>query len=139
METISDLSLRSAQTLGSKARLPEPLLKRAAMERIATGLSLISQAVGFSIIGILILATCDNRRHQRSFREHRVPFRRSSVMGLLRQAFSWFGAQPQDCPPNVRETRINRSTSFPSLRPIDADGENYGDSQIKKTESGERL
>ena len=40
--------------------MAERLLKRAALERIATGLSLMSQAVGFSIIGILILAT----RHQ---------------------------------------------------------------------------
>jgi hypothetical protein len=47
MNAISDFSLSFAQRLGSKAR-------------IATGLSLISQAVGFSIIGILILAT----RHQ---------------------------------------------------------------------------
>jgi hypothetical protein len=40
--------------------MPEHLLKRAALKRIATGLSLISQAAGFSIIGLLILAT----RHQ---------------------------------------------------------------------------
>ena len=60
MDATSNFSLRFAQALGLKARLPERLLKRAALERIATGLSLISQAVGFSIIGILILAT----RHQ---------------------------------------------------------------------------
>jgi hypothetical protein len=47
MKAITDFSLSFTQGLGSKAR-------------IATGLSLISQAVGFSIIGILILAT----RHQ---------------------------------------------------------------------------
>jgi hypothetical protein len=60
MDATSNFSLRFAQALGRKARLPEQLLKRAALKRIATGLSLISQAVGFSIIGILILAT----RHQ---------------------------------------------------------------------------
>ena len=139
MEPISKFSLRSAQTLGSKARLPERLLKRAALKRVATGLSLISQAVGFSIIGILILATCDTRRHQRSFRGHRVPYGRSSVLEVLRQAFSWFGAEPQDCPPNFRETRINPSNCVSSSRPIGADGENYGDSKIQKTESGESL
>jgi hypothetical protein len=56
MDATSNFSLRFAQAFGLKARLPE----RAALQRIATGLSLISQAVGFSIIGILILAT----RHQ---------------------------------------------------------------------------
>ena len=139
MDATSNFSLRSAQRSGSKPRSPEGLLKQAALKRIATGLSLMSQAVGFSIIGILILATCDNRRHQRSFRGHRVPDRRFSIMEVLRQAFSRFGAQPQDCPPNFRETRINRSNCFPSLTAIGTDGENYGDSKIKKTESEERL
>jgi hypothetical protein len=91
MDATSNFRLRFAQALGSKARLPERLLKRAALQRIATGLSLISQAVGFSIIGVLILATrhqaelndsangslrCYGRRHQRSFCGHRVPYRR---------------------------------------------------------------
>jgi hypothetical protein len=40
--------------------MAEQLFKRAALERIATGLSLFSQAVGFSIVGLLILTT----RHQ---------------------------------------------------------------------------
>jgi len=57
MDAISDFSLSSAQSLWTKARTAEQLLKRAALERIATGVSLMSQAVGFSIIGILILAT----------------------------------------------------------------------------------
>jgi hypothetical protein len=60
MDATYDFSLGFAQGLGSKARSPERLLKRATLKRIATGLSLISQAVGFLIIGILILAT----RHQ---------------------------------------------------------------------------
>jgi len=58
MDAISDFSLSFAQGFGLKARRLEQFPKRAALERIATGLSLISQAVGFSIIGILILATC---------------------------------------------------------------------------------
>jgi hypothetical protein len=57
MQAIADFSLRFAQTLGSKARMPERLLKRAALERIATGLSLISLALTFSIVGVLIVAT----------------------------------------------------------------------------------
>ena len=60
MKAITDFSLSFAQGFGLKARSPEQLLKRAALERTATGLSLISQAVGFSIVGLLILAT----RHQ---------------------------------------------------------------------------
>jgi hypothetical protein len=54
MDATSDFSLSFAQGFGLKARRPEQLLKRAALERIATGLSLISQAVGFSIVGLLI-------------------------------------------------------------------------------------
>ena len=40
--------------------MPERLLKRQALKRTVTGLSLISQALGFSIFGILIIAS----RHQ---------------------------------------------------------------------------
>ena len=36
--------------------MPEQLLKRQTLERIATGLSLISRAFGFSIFGTLIIA-----------------------------------------------------------------------------------
>jgi hypothetical protein len=60
MDAITDFSLSFAHGLGLKAGMAERLLNRQALERIATGLSLVSQAVGFSIVGILILAT----RHQ---------------------------------------------------------------------------
>jgi hypothetical protein len=60
MKAITDFSLSFAQGLGLTAEMAEQLFKRAALERIATGLSLISQAVGFSIVGLLILTT----RHQ---------------------------------------------------------------------------
>ena len=60
MKAITDFSLSFAQRLGLKAEMAEQLIKGAALKRIATGLSLISQAVGFSIVGLLILAT----RHQ---------------------------------------------------------------------------
>ena len=36
--------------------MPEQLLKRQTLERIATGLSLIRRAFGFSIFGTLIIA-----------------------------------------------------------------------------------
>ena len=57
MKAITDFSLSFAQRLGLKAEMAEQLFKGAALKRIATGLSLISQAVGFSIVGLLILAT----------------------------------------------------------------------------------
>jgi hypothetical protein len=78
MDATSNFSLSFAQGLGLTAEMAEQLFKRAALKRIATGLSLISQAVGFSIVGLLILATrpqaelndsangsifCDDRRH----------------------------------------------------------------------------
>jgi hypothetical protein len=57
MKAITDFSLSFAQRLGLTAEMAEQLFKRAALKRMATGLSLISQAVGFSIVGLLILAT----------------------------------------------------------------------------------
>jgi len=57
MKAITDFSLSFAQRLGLKAEMAEQLFKQAALKRIVTGLSLISQAVGFSIVGLLILAT----------------------------------------------------------------------------------
>jgi hypothetical protein len=56
MEATSNFSLRFAQASGSKAELPERLLRRQALERILTELSLISQGLAFSIFGILIIA-----------------------------------------------------------------------------------
>jgi hypothetical protein len=56
MQAITDFSLRFAHALVLKVRTPERLLKRAALKRIATELSLISQTVAFSIVGVLIVA-----------------------------------------------------------------------------------
>ena len=58
MDANSNFSL--AQSSESKTRMPDRLLTRQTLERIATGLSLIGQAFGFSIFGTLIIAN----RHQ---------------------------------------------------------------------------
>ena len=60
MDSTSNFSLRFAQASQSKAQMPEWLRTRQILERIATGLSLISQALAFSIFGMLIIAN----RHQ---------------------------------------------------------------------------
>jgi hypothetical protein len=60
MDATSNFSLRFAQALESKAQISERSLNRQTLKRIATGLSLISQALGFSIFGTLIIA----HRHQ---------------------------------------------------------------------------
>jgi hypothetical protein len=60
MDATSNFSLRFAQASGSKAGLPERLLRRQALERIVTGLSLISQGLAFSSFGMLIIGN----RHQ---------------------------------------------------------------------------
>jgi hypothetical protein len=60
MDATSNFSLRFAQGTASKVRMADRLLTRQTLRRTATGLSLISQAFGFSIFGTLIIAN----RHQ---------------------------------------------------------------------------
>ena len=60
MDAISNFSLGFAQASELKARMADRLLTRQTLDKIATGLSLISQAFGFSIFGTLIIAN----RHQ---------------------------------------------------------------------------
>lgn len=60
MDATSNFSLRFAEASESKAWIADRLLARQTLERTATGLSLISQALGFSIFGTLIIA----HRHQ---------------------------------------------------------------------------
>ena len=60
MDATSNFSLRFAQASESKARMADRGLTRQTLETIATALSLISQALGFSIFGALIIAN----RHQ---------------------------------------------------------------------------
>lgn len=60
MDATSNFSLRFARASESKVRMPDRLLTRQTLERIATGLSLVGQAFGFSIFGTLIIAN----RHQ---------------------------------------------------------------------------
>jgi len=60
MDATSNFDLRFAEASESKAGMPERLLKRQALKRTVTGLSLISQALGFSIFGMLSIAN----RHQ---------------------------------------------------------------------------
>ena len=60
MDATSNFSRRFAQALEWKVRMADRLLTGQTLERIATGMSLISQAFGFWIFGTLIIAN----RHQ---------------------------------------------------------------------------
>jgi hypothetical protein len=60
MAAIFNFGLRFAQASESKVRMADRLLTRETVERIATGVRLISQAMGFSIFGTLVIAN----RHQ---------------------------------------------------------------------------
>jgi hypothetical protein len=60
MDATSNFGIRFAQASGPNAGLPERLLRRQALDRTVTGLSLISQGLAFSIFGMLIIAN----RHQ---------------------------------------------------------------------------
>jgi hypothetical protein len=53
MDATSNFSLRLAQASESKVRMADRLLTRQTSEKIAIALSLISQALGFSIFGTL--------------------------------------------------------------------------------------
>jgi hypothetical protein len=55
MDAITNFSLRVAE--GSDAKPEKP--KRATLQRIVTGISLVSLAVGFSILGTLIIVNRD--------------------------------------------------------------------------------
>jgi uncharacterized membrane protein YidH (DUF202 family) len=56
MDATSNFSLRIPQASESNVRMADWLLARQTLKWIATGLSLISQAFGFSIFGTLIIA-----------------------------------------------------------------------------------
>ena len=60
MDATANFRLRFARVSASKVETPDWLLSRQALQRIATRLSLVSEAIAFSILGILIIMN----RHQ---------------------------------------------------------------------------
>ena len=60
MDATANFSQRFARVSESKVETPDWLLNRQVLQRIVTRLSLISKAIGFSILGILITMN----RHQ---------------------------------------------------------------------------
>ena len=55
MDATATFSLRFARASDSKVERTDWLLSRQVLQRIATRISLVSEAIGFSIIGILII------------------------------------------------------------------------------------
>jgi hypothetical protein len=60
MEATANFSLRFARVSESKVETTDWVLSRQALQRIATRISLVVEAIGFSILGILIIMN----RHQ---------------------------------------------------------------------------
>ena len=60
MDATYNFSLGFAQGAALKTVTPERLLKLQALQKISTGMSLVSLSLGFSIVGMLIIAN----RHQ---------------------------------------------------------------------------
>ena len=60
MDATANFSLRFARASESKVETTNWLLSRQTLQRIATRMSLLSEAIGFSILGILIILN----RHQ---------------------------------------------------------------------------
>src|SRR5689334_8767483 len=60
MDATANFSLRFPQAQESKVETTDWVLSRQVLQRIATRMSLISEAIGFSILGILIIMN----RHQ---------------------------------------------------------------------------
>jgi hypothetical protein len=59
MDATANFSLRFAQTSAAKVDRTDWLLSRQLLERIATRMSLVGEAIGFLVLGILIIV---NRR-----------------------------------------------------------------------------
>jgi len=60
MDATANFSLRFARPSESKIETTDRVLSRQVLQRIATRMSLVGEAIGFSILGILILMN----RHQ---------------------------------------------------------------------------
>ena len=60
MDATANFSLRFARASDSKVETTDWLLSRQVLQRIATRMSLVSEAIGFSVLGILIIVN----RHQ---------------------------------------------------------------------------
>jgi|SRR6516164_5104234 hypothetical protein len=60
MDATATFSLRFARASDSKVERTDWLLSRQVLQRIATRISLVSEAIGFSVLGILIILN----RHQ---------------------------------------------------------------------------
>ena len=60
MDATANFSLRFAPASESKVETTDWVLSRQVLQRIATRMSLLSEAIGFSILGILIIMN----RHQ---------------------------------------------------------------------------
>ena len=60
MDATATFSLRFARATESKVEMTDWLLSRQVLQRIATRMSLIGEAIGFSVLGILIIMN----RHQ---------------------------------------------------------------------------
>jgi hypothetical protein len=60
MDATANFNLRFAPVSESKVERTDWLLNRRALQRIATRMSLVSEAIGFSVLGILIILN----RHQ---------------------------------------------------------------------------
>jgi hypothetical protein len=56
MDATANFSLRFARVSESKVETTDWVLSRQVLQRIATRVSLVSEAIGFSILGILIIA-----------------------------------------------------------------------------------
>jgi len=55
MDATANFSLKFARVSEPKVETPDSFLSRQVLQTIATRLSLVSQAIGFSILGILII------------------------------------------------------------------------------------
>jgi hypothetical protein len=60
MDATANFSLRFARASDLKVETPDWVLNRQVLQRIATRMSLLSEAIGFSVLGILIILN----RHQ---------------------------------------------------------------------------
>ena len=126
MSATSNFTLGFAPASESKVESTDWLLSRQLLQRIATRIRLVSEAIGFSILGILIIANryqadlrschwqwgCNPRRPQCSFSGHSFPRLRLCTLEVLRQTFSRAAGQASVGPFYFLEASASHGDSY---------------------------
>jgi hypothetical protein len=120
MDATANFSLRFGRPSESKVETLDWLLSRQTLQRISTGISLISLALGFWVFAMLIIISpalgrpecscrwqyrCNDRRRRRYFSGYGFPCCDLPPLEVLRQKFSCPAGRAPVRPFHFRQTR----------------------------------